>query len=192
MSEEIKERVVKNSLLFFILRDSLPKGTAQGFEYTFDDFKGDEDNLTAVLRNLLDTIDVVDLLSVNSLKNQQLLEDEILRPLNNKMKEIVKKEYYQYLKPRVPKKLHEQILQRDNYQCQYCGADLKQHQAEGFSAQVDHIRSQRAGGKHNPENLLACCWKCNLGKKDYDLFRYNDDPDTDENGSSRPPESKSG
>lgn len=165
-----------------------------GIEYTFDDFQRDEAELIVMLRDRLDTIDqyVPDIMSYTSSENQAILEQRVLTPLNVKMREIVRKDYYQYLKPSVPKKLREQILQRDNYQCQYCGADLKQHEAEGFSAQVDHIRSQRAGGKHNSENLLACCWKCNLGKKDYDLFQYDDDPDPDKNDSGRIPELKSG
>lgn len=44
------------------------------------------------------------------------------------------------------------VLQRDNYQCQYCGLD---------ATEVDHVIPRTAGGGHEMDNLLACCKKCN-------------------------------
>lgn len=53
------------------------------------------------------------------------------------------------------------ILERDNYRCQYCGAETKE---------VHHIDGNRANNK--PENLLATCKKCNNQRKKKVLGRF--------------------
>lgn len=54
------------------------------------------------------------------------------------------------------KKVRLQVLARDGYTCYYCGADADT---------VDHIVAIKNGGDPvNPENLLACCKKCNSSK----------------------------
>jgi hypothetical protein len=50
------------------------------------------------------------------------------------------------------KKQRIRVLQRDNYQCQYCGQE---------ATEVDHVIPRAHGGGHDMENLLACCKKCN-------------------------------
>jgi 5-methylcytosine-specific restriction endonuclease McrA len=49
------------------------------------------------------------------------------------------------------------ILARDNYTCQYCGA-------QGRDLTIDHIIPKRLEGPPTWENLVCCCRKCN-GKK---------------------------
>ena len=54
------------------------------------------------------------------------------------------------------KKVRLQVLARDGYVCYYCGNDADT---------VDHIVAIKNGGDPvNPENLLACCKKCNSSK----------------------------
>lgn len=47
------------------------------------------------------------------------------------------------------------ILRRDGYMCAYCGrrADT-----------VDHVTPKSKGGSHDPDNLVACCKRCNMLK----------------------------
>lgn len=48
------------------------------------------------------------------------------------------------------------ILDRDYYQCGYCG---------GSANTVDHIHPKSQGGKTTWMNLVACCFRCNQQKK---------------------------
>jgi len=179
-----KEKNIKNSLLYFLLRDSLPYGSAykKGYEYTVDDFNRDKKEL---IKNLIDWLektendDIEDMYCKKEQKDNDIMSNFVIRALNEKFKDILKKDYQRYFKNSIPPKLRKEILERDGNKCQYCGIDLIELEKTGFPAQIDHIKPRRSGGKHNPENLVACCWKCNLGKKDFDLFEYEDDNSND-------------
>jgi len=59
----------------------------------------------------------------------------------------------------VSKRLRFEILKRDGYRCQYCGAtplDLPLH--------VDHVIPLANGGTNDPLNLVTACADCNGGK----------------------------
>ncbi len=56
-------------------------------------------------------------------------------------------------------RLRIRILERDNYTCQYCGA-----QAPHVRLHVDHVLPRSRGGDDSPGNLLTACQACNLGK----------------------------
>jgi len=56
-------------------------------------------------------------------------------------------------------KLRWQILERDNFTCQYCGRT-----APDVMLEVDHKISLADGGDNSPENLIASCTACNRGK----------------------------
>lgn len=56
-------------------------------------------------------------------------------------------------------RLRFEILKRDNFRCQYCGAAAPLVQLE-----IEHIIPYSAGGPTRPENLLAACQRCNAGK----------------------------
>lgn len=177
-----KEKNVKNSLFFFLLRDSLPIGTADsGFEYTIDEFNRDKKELIAYIIDRIEKneSDLEDVFCQKEQMDNDIFETLVLRLLNEKFKNILKKDYQRYFKNTIPKNLRKEILERDGNKCQYCGIDLNSLEKMGFPAHVDHIKPRRSGGKHNPENLVACCWKCNLGKKDFDLFEYEDDESSD-------------
>lgn len=62
---------------------------------------------------------------------------------------------------RVPlsKKLRFEIFKRDDFTCQYCGA-----QPPAVVLEVDHIHPVAEGGGSEPENLITSCSKCNRGK----------------------------
>lgn len=53
------------------------------------------------------------------------------------------------------------VLQRDNFTCQYCG-----QKAPDVVLAVDHKGAKALGGDDSPDNLVACCTACNLGKSD--------------------------
>jgi hypothetical protein len=52
-----------------------------------------------------------------------------------------------------------EIFKRDDFACQYCGA-----QPPKVVLEVDHIHPVAAGGRNEPENLITACNKCNRGK----------------------------
>lgn len=54
------------------------------------------------------------------------------------------------------------ILKRDGFRCQLCGATAK----EGAKLHVDHIIPVSKGGKTVASNLRTLCDRCNMGKSD--------------------------
>ena len=54
------------------------------------------------------------------------------------------------------------ILRRDGFRCQICGATAQ----DGVKLHVDHIIPVSKGGKTEPSNLRTLCDRCNLGKSD--------------------------
>lgn len=104
---------------------------------------------------------------------------------------------------RSPEKYREQVFQRDDYTCQYCGtkvipkevftayskfAGRDGFRATGtnserhgivlaFRANADHVIPWAHGGRTNLENLVTACWSCNYGKGGYTLEEIGiDDP----------------
>ena len=62
------------------------------------------------------------------------------------------------------------ILKRDNFTCQLCGASQK----EGAKLHVDHIKPIAKGGQTVKSNLRTLCDRCNMGKKaKYDPYGPN-------------------
>lgn len=53
----------------------------------------------------------------------------------------------------------ENIMIRDNWQCQYCSAKL-QHDTLTY----DHVLPRSQGGKTSWDNVVACCYSCNQRK----------------------------
>ena len=54
------------------------------------------------------------------------------------------------------------ILCRDGFRCQICGAT----QQDGYKLHVDHIVPVSKGGRTEPGNLRTLCERCNMGKSD--------------------------
>ena len=124
------------------------------------------------------------------LKNKNTPEFKVVIYINYSSKKgRVKKKKYQvynkeqfynkmqeYLKLRNERKLYEisarverarmsesmryDVLKRDNFRCQICGASSK----DGANLQVDHIIPVSKGGKTEMKNLQSLCSRCNIGK----------------------------
>ena len=59
----------------------------------------------------------------------------------------------------LPPKLRFDVLRRDKYVCQYCGACGPKVELE-----IDHIIPVARGGTDDMENLKTACFDCNKGK----------------------------
>jgi 5-methylcytosine-specific restriction endonuclease McrA len=64
------------------------------------------------------------------------------------------------------------ILERDDYRCQYCGLDGRATFENALMMTVDFVMPRAKKGKKTPENLVACCKPCNAikGTKVYSGF----------------------
>jgi 5-methylcytosine-specific restriction endonuclease McrA len=58
--------------------------------------------------------------------------------------------------------LRNQILERDDYTCQECGAT----EEDEVELQVDHKIPRSKGGSNEPSNLQVLCFDCNNEKSD--------------------------
>ena len=54
-----------------------------------------------------------------------------------------------------------QVLARDGFRCQYCGAASTD---DGIRLEVDHILPRANGGTDDLDNLITACHICNRGK----------------------------
>ena len=63
----------------------------------------------------------------------------------------------------IPPKLRFEVLRRDKYVCQYCGAC-----GPNVELEVDHKIPVSKGGKTVESNLVTACIECNRGKSDED------------------------
>jgi hypothetical protein len=61
-----------------------------------------------------------------------------------------------------------EVLQRDGFTCQYCGA-----QPPDARLQVDHITPRSKGGRDTIDNLITACTPCNQGKSALELAGYD-------------------
>lgn len=57
-----------------------------------------------------------------------------------------------------------ELLKRDGFRCHYCG-----RRAPDVELHVDHIIPRSKGGSNSPDNLIAACAECNLGKSNQEL-----------------------
>jgi hypothetical protein len=59
----------------------------------------------------------------------------------------------------IPKGVRFEVLKRDKFTCQYCGA-----KAPDVLLNVDHVHAVAKGGGNDLLNLITACWPCNAGK----------------------------
>lgn len=57
-----------------------------------------------------------------------------------------------------------EILERDQYRCQYCGLDGLASFENALAMSVDFVVPRARKGKKDPRNLVACCRSCNMIK----------------------------
>jgi len=60
--------------------------------------------------------------------------------------------------------LREQVRQRANFACEYCGVSEAD---TGGQLTIDHFQPKSKGGDDSFDNLLYCCIRCNQYKQDY-------------------------
>lgn len=72
----------------------------------------------------------------------------------------------------VTKQEGQEILERDQYRCQYCGLDGTTSFENALAMSVDFVIPRARKGKKDPRNLVACCRSCNMikGKRIYRSF----------------------
>ena len=61
-------------------------------------------------------------------------------------------------------RVRQNVLMRDNYTCQICGATVK----DGAKLEIDHIKPVSKGGTNNENNLQVLCQQCNREKHNRD------------------------
>lgn len=64
----------------------------------------------------------------------------------------------------ISKRVRFEVLKRDSFRCQYCGAD-----SSGCALHIDHITPVALGGSNDAHNLVTSCASCNLGKSSIPL-----------------------
>lgn len=64
----------------------------------------------------------------------------------------------------ISKSLRQKIRKRANFTCEYCGISETD---TGGELTIDHFQPTSANGNDNEENLIYCCFRCNLYKGDY-------------------------
>ena len=64
----------------------------------------------------------------------------------------------------ISKKIRFEVLKRDKFTCQYCGAS-----APSVVLEIDHIKPVSKGGKNDLLNLVTSCKDCNRGKSNIEL-----------------------
>jgi len=64
------------------------------------------------------------------------------------------------------------ILERDQYRCQYCGLDGMTSFDNALAMSVDFVVPRARKGKKDARNLVACCRACNMikGRRVYNNF----------------------
>jgi hypothetical protein len=59
----------------------------------------------------------------------------------------------------IPPRMRFMVLARDGFACRYCG-----YRPPEVRLEVDHVVPEALGGPTEPENLIAACDRCNVGK----------------------------
>lgn len=77
-------------------------------------------------------------------------DHQLIRPL------VIRLLYYVKFRVRALKINRQRIFKRDNHECVYCGS-VKQ-------LTLDHVIPKSRGGKNTWNNLVTCCFTCNLKK----------------------------
>lgn len=79
---------------------------------------------------------------------------------------------------KIPDRVREAILDRDEGVCQECGIEVKLGKDDKYDndprlAEIDHIIPVRDGGTNDPQNLRLTCLSCNRKKAGEDVRRRN-------------------
>jgi hypothetical protein len=94
----------------------------------------------------------------NNHKNREAMKAQIkfkvtlLIQQGNQPGESLNGQYINYYYIPFLESVKEEVMKRDNYECQICGSKIRLH--------VHHIISRINGGNHNTENLITLCSSC--------------------------------
>lgn len=80
--------------------------------------------------------------------------------IENVHRQIERKKTKEYQRMIMSDALRYDVLHRDGFKCQLCGASMK----DGVKLHVDHIIPIAKGGKTEMSNLRTLCERCNIGK----------------------------
>ncbi len=105
--------------------------------------------------------------------------------MNEKIKEIANRRYYSQRKKYgegVTKEEYYEMLEQNKEQggtCHYCGINLLYDIAKTLDERekvpsLDHKIPFILGGKHEKDNLIVCCYKCNLVKGTLSATTYKE------------------
>jgi len=53
------------------------------------------------------------------------------------------------------------VFERDDYRCVYCGLDARSSFVAWLSFRIDHFKPKKLGGTDDPANLVTSCSTCN-------------------------------
>mgnify|MGYP001287283655 CR=1 FL=1 len=73
------------------------------------------------------------------------------------------------IRGKIPKKMRNEVYQRDNYQCGFCFEDFSNNRRE---LTIDHIIPLAKDGLDEMSNYIAACRKCNESKKDLPIAEF--------------------
>lgn len=93
---------------------------------------------------------------------------ELIRALESK---LTASSFAKEQRTLMTKKLREQIKNRDNHTCCYCGNSTMAE--PNLLLEIDHIVPIAKGGVTVEENLQTLCWKCNRSKSDKLLIKQS-------------------
>ena len=85
-------------------------------------------------------------------KDAVTIDDTINQPYTDREKKKLRND--------ITHKLRFEILERDDYTCQYCG-----RKSPDVELTVDHRKPIAEGGNNDEDNLITACYECNEGKK---------------------------
>jgi 5-methylcytosine-specific restriction endonuclease McrA len=67
----------------------------------------------------------------------------------------------------ISKDLHDQVMRRANWHCEYCGVDLLESLNLAYTKHLEHLVPWSKGGLTDYENLVGSCFVCNAEKLCY-------------------------
>ena len=87
--------------------------------------------------------------------------EEFIKYSNGELK-IKKEATTRKVRKNINNSLRYDIMKRDNFKCQYCGASPAKD--SDVELQIDHIIPVSKGGDNSIDNLKTICNHCNIGK----------------------------
>lgn len=87
--------------------------------------------------------------------------EEFIKYSNGELK-IEKEATTRKVRKNINNSLRYDIMKRDNFKCQYCGASPAKD--SDVELQIDHIIPVSKGGDNSIDNLKTICNHCNIGK----------------------------